>query len=176
MWSGRLIRLLGGMWTFLKFIFVGFGLLLFSLEILFLVAFCCLDEIQNVTYARSAFGPIYNIKRVVASQRWHRQVFGCTYAVVELTPARTAELVAGNKFRDVFGDQAMYWMHPANTQPTPLNLFSQEGCFFEGMSNADKRAILDGLNQPGGWAGVFGEYRVFFLPKRNLIGIMRYGD
>ena len=178
-------RLLVGMWTFLKFIAlvlqciaVCVGLLMVGVSVLIIGLYFGVGAIQNATYARYAFGPFYGIERVVASKRWHRsdEIFGCTYAVVELTPARSAELIAGNKFRGVFGKRAMYWEHPGNWEATPRNLPLQKGCYLEGMSNADKQAVLEGLNDSGGWAGAFSENVAFFLPKRNLIGIIRNGD
>ena len=134
------------MWTFLKYIAFGLVGLLVGVPVLIIGLFYEIVALQNATYARSAFGP--GIERVIASKRWfgREEIFGCTYAVVELTPARSAELVVGNKFRDVFSEQAAYWAHPGNWEATPRNLHLTEGCYLEGMSNADKQAILDGLN------------------------------
>ena len=165
------------MWKFLKGMAVGLGCLLVGVPVLVIGLFYGIEAFQNITYARSVFGPLYGIERVVGSQRWHGQIFGCTYAIVELTPARSAELVAGNKFRDVLAEHALHWKPPENMKATPGDLRLQEGCYLQALSNADKQAVLDGLNEPGGWAGVFGaEHVAFFLPKRNLIGVIRNGD
>ncbi len=164
------------MWKVLKCVAVGFASVLVGIPVLAVALFFGIELFMNATFARSVFGPFYGIERVIASKRWHGEIFGCTYAVVELTPARSAELVAGNKFREVFGKRAAYWRHPGNWQATPHKLPLQEGCYLEGLWNADKQVILDGLNEPDGWAGVFDEHVAFFLPKRNLIGIFRFGD
>ena len=172
-------RLGHGIWTLLKNVAFALGCLMVGVPMLIVGLFYSVTALQDVTYARSTFGPFYGIARVIASKRWHRsnEIFGCTYAIVELTPARSAELIAGDKFREVFGNHRAYWRHPPNLQPTPGNLDLQSGCYLEGMSSSDRQAVLGGLNEPGGWAGVFDAENVaFFLPKRKLIGIIRNGD
>lgn len=161
----------------LKYIAVAIGAVMVGVPVLIIGLIYGIEAYQNATYARSAFGPSRGIERVVASKRWHGKIFGCTYAIAELTPARSAKLVADNRFREVFGEQAMYWLHPPNLPPTPANLnYLQDSCWLEGVRYADKQAILEGLKEPGGWAGAFGEYVAFFLPRQNLIGIIRNGD
>lgn len=130
---------------------------------------------QDATYARFAFGPFRGVERVVASKRETGFGGGCTFAVVELTPIRSAELLAGNEFRDVFGQQEAFREKPSEINPTPDNAIpAGYFCYFEGMADSDRKAIEDGLREPGGWVSTSHNYLLFFLPKRNLIGTMHF--
>ncbi len=168
------------MWTSLKHILLGFAWLVASVPVLIISWFYGIVAVQNATYARLAFGPFYGIERVVASKRWlgHGENFGCSYAVVKLTSVRSDELVVENNFPALFREQLEYSrFRDVDWGATPRNLHLEKACYFEGMSNADKQTILDGLNETGGWAGEhkYGT-RLFFLPKQNFIGIMHFGD
>ena len=47
---------------------------------------------DNWRYAERQFGHAVEIERVIGSKRWHWQAFGCTYAIVVLTPASAKQI------------------------------------------------------------------------------------
>lgn len=149
-----------------------------GLPALIIVLLFGIPALQDVTYARFAFGSPLGVERVVASKGGIGFGAGCTYAVVELTPARSAELLAGDEFRNAFGQQEAFRKSPSDVNPTPDdNPNRMHGCYFEGMTDDDRREIEGGLRNPGGWFSVSYNYYLFFLPKRNLIGTMSFhGD
>jgi hypothetical protein len=141
------------------------GIVVISIAVLCGIAYKGLIEFQNQTYASRLFSGLVAYDKVLASRKWHSDVFGCTYAIVLLKEG--ASISPPGTWS---GNEA--W---SKTPVRPTNTASV--CVAEGVFSSDVAARLQkSVSEPGSHYWAFqGTMLVYSKPQR-IAAFVRYGD
>ncbi len=138
--------------------------------------------ISNLFYPYEYFDEILNIDHVFASKRWHNEIFGCTYAVIQFKKGATPTLLIprDDKQAPAIILEKNPWFANWETTPVPENnTFVVEAiltnCLSELPSNISVE-IQKLLHQSGSWYFQYGGTLGAISPISRLAFQIRYGD
>jgi hypothetical protein len=151
-----------------------FGIAAISIAGIFWIVYRVLVEFENHSYASRFFSDLVAYDKILASRKWHSEVFGCTYAIVSLKEG-ASNSPPGTWSGNEAWSKTPVLLAPHTNHDGPTNTVSV--CVAKGVFSSDVAARLKkSVSEPGSHYKAFeGTISIYSEPQR-IAAFVRYGD